>query len=94
MLRETLTGLGPFYIKFGQLLSIRPDLISAGEMEELQKLCDKVPSPEHRLFLRDLLFFPTDVFPHRHNLLIGFQLFFNAYFCCDANRHTNPVEWL
>eukprot|EP00667_Euglena_gracilis_P002868 EG_transcript_2874 len=44
MVRDTLTSLGPFYIKFGQLLSIRPDLISAGEMEELQQLCDKVPS--------------------------------------------------
>jgi len=43
-LRQVLTGLGPAYIKLGQALSIRPDLLSPGAMAELQKLCDKVPS--------------------------------------------------
>ncbi len=35
---------GPAYIKLGQALSIRPDLLSPAAMVELQKLCDKVPS--------------------------------------------------
>lgn len=42
MLRDTITSLGPFYIKLGQALSIRPDILSPRAMVELQKLCDKV----------------------------------------------------
>ncbi|CAJ1405163.1 unnamed protein product [Effrenium voratum] len=41
---EIVTTLGPFFIKLGQALSIRPDLLSPRAMVELQKLCDKVPS--------------------------------------------------
>ena len=36
------TSLGPAYIKLGQALSIRPDLLSPAAMNEMQKLCDKV----------------------------------------------------
>lgn len=43
-LREVLTANGPAYIKLGQALSIRPDILSPRAMNELQKLCDKVPS--------------------------------------------------
>ncbi|KAL0456822.1 UNVERIFIED_CONTAM: hypothetical protein Slati_1021400 [Sesamum latifolium] len=43
-LREIVTSLGPAYIKLGQALSIRPDILSPSAMVELQKLCDKVPS--------------------------------------------------
>jgi aarF domain-containing kinase len=43
-LRDIVTSLGPAYIKLGQALSIRPDLLSPAAMRELQKLCDKVPS--------------------------------------------------
>uniref|UniRef100_A0A2P2ILI7 Protein kinase domain-containing protein n=1 Tax=Rhizophora mucronata TaxID=61149 RepID=A0A2P2ILI7_RHIMU len=43
-LREIITSLGPAYIKLGQALSIRPDILSPAAMTELQKLCDKVPS--------------------------------------------------
>ncbi|XP_057540865.1 uncharacterized protein LOC130818712 isoform X3 [Amaranthus tricolor] len=43
-LREIVTSLGPAYIKLGQALSIRPDILSPSAMMELQKLCDKVPS--------------------------------------------------
>ena len=43
-LRDILTSLGPAYIKLGQALSIRPDVLSPPAMNELQKLCDKVPS--------------------------------------------------
>ena len=41
-LREIVTSLGPAYIKLGQALSIRPDILSPAAMTELQKLCDKV----------------------------------------------------
>lgn len=41
-LREIVTSLGPAYIKLGQALSIRPDILSPVAMMELQKLCDKV----------------------------------------------------
>ncbi|KAG8369716.1 hypothetical protein BUALT_Bualt14G0042800 [Buddleja alternifolia] len=43
-LRDIVTSLGPAYIKLGQALSIRPDILSPTAMTELQKLCDKVPS--------------------------------------------------
>lgn len=41
-IREIVTSLGPAYIKLGQALSIRPDILSPVAMAELQKLCDKV----------------------------------------------------
>ena len=41
-LRDIITSLGPAYIKLGQALSIRPDILSPAAMNELQKLCDKV----------------------------------------------------
>ncbi|KAJ9701016.1 hypothetical protein PVL29_006386 [Vitis rotundifolia] len=37
-LREIVTSLGPAYIKLGQALSIRPDILSPVAMTELQKL--------------------------------------------------------
>ena len=43
VLREVLTSLGPFFIKLGQALAIRPDILSPQAMYELQRLCDKVP---------------------------------------------------
>ena len=43
-LRELLVSLGPTFIKFGQLLSIRPDVLPPHFVYELQKLCDGCPS--------------------------------------------------
>ncbi len=43
-LREALTKLGPSFVKFGQALSIRPDVLPSVFLVELQKLCDSVPS--------------------------------------------------
>ena len=42
--RALLTDLGPTFIKFGQMLSIRPDVLPPPAVYELQKLCDSVPS--------------------------------------------------
>jgi len=41
-LRRTLERLGPTFIKFGQLLSVRPDLIPVSYTIELEKLQDRV----------------------------------------------------
>jgi len=40
----TLEKLGPTFIKLGQMLSVRPDLIPANYVKELGKLQDEVPS--------------------------------------------------
>ncbi|WP_242847513.1 ABC1 kinase family protein [Syntrophomonas zehnderi] len=42
-LRMALEELGPTYVKLGQLLSIRPDLLSAEYIFELEKLQNSVP---------------------------------------------------
>lgn len=42
-LRELLTQLGPAYIKIGQALSTRPDLVSAVYLEEFTQLQDQLP---------------------------------------------------
>ncbi|XP_027355845.1 uncharacterized protein LOC113865469 isoform X2 [Abrus precatorius] len=49
MFRETLIRLGPFYIKLGQALSTRPDILPTVYCQELAKLQDQIPP------------FPTDV---------------------------------
>lgn len=42
-LREAMENLGPIFIKFGQILSTRRDLLSPDYAEELAKLQDQVP---------------------------------------------------
>src|SRR4051812_44935776 len=42
-LRLALESLGPVFVKFGQILSVRPDLIPEDVAEELSKLQDAVP---------------------------------------------------
>lgn len=41
--RKTLIRLGPFYIKLGQALSTRPDILPSTYCQELAKLQDKIP---------------------------------------------------
>ncbi|MEJ2254932.1 MAG: AarF/ABC1/UbiB kinase family protein [Nitrospirota bacterium] len=43
IVRETIEKLGPTFVKFGQFLSIRPDLVPPEFCEELRKLQDEVP---------------------------------------------------
>jgi predicted unusual protein kinase regulating ubiquinone biosynthesis (AarF/ABC1/UbiB family) len=42
-MRQLLTKLGPAYIKIGQALSTRPDLVPPIYLEELTRLQDKIP---------------------------------------------------
>ncbi len=41
--RQALVELGPTYVKLGQVLSVRPDIVPAKLAEELQLLQDRVP---------------------------------------------------
>ncbi len=43
VLRNILVDLGPVYVKLGQLMSTRPDLLPAAYIEELSTLQDEVP---------------------------------------------------
>ena len=51
-LREILTQLGPTYIKVGQALSTRPDLIRQDFLEELIKLQDQLPAFDNDLAMQ------------------------------------------
>ena len=53
-LRSIIVSLGPFFIKLGQALSIRPDILSPQAMVELQQLCDKVPSFDSALAMQTI----------------------------------------
>ncbi len=48
-LRQVLTRLGPTFIKVGQALSTRPDLIRKDFLEELVKLQDQLPAFDNRI---------------------------------------------
>lgn len=51
-LRNMLTQLGPAFIKIGQALSTRPDILSAGFLEELSKLQDQIPPFDNEVAFR------------------------------------------
>ena len=46
-IRKVLEELGPTFIKLGQILSVRPDLIPLGFCREFEKLQDEVPALEY-----------------------------------------------
>src|SRR3972149_8743658 len=46
-LRHALEELGPTFIKLGQILSTRPDLVTPDFADEFRKLQDEVPAFEY-----------------------------------------------
>lgn len=62
-LRQSLEALGPIYVKFGQTLSTRPDLLSPELITELAKLQDRVapfPSEEAKRIIERALGAPIE----------------------------------
>ena len=43
VLRRAMTALGATFVKLGQVMSSRPDLLDAETIDELRKLQDRVP---------------------------------------------------
>ena len=63
-LKEILTQLGPAYIKIGQALSTRPDLVPPTYVEELTRLQDQLPAFSNNIafrFIEEELGFPPEV---------------------------------
>jgi predicted unusual protein kinase regulating ubiquinone biosynthesis (AarF/ABC1/UbiB family) len=63
VLKNILVDLGPVYVKLGQLLSTRPDLLNAAYIEELSTLQDEVPPvpwPEIEVVIRQQLKRPLE----------------------------------
>lgn len=64
--RMALAELGPTYIKFGQLLSTRPDIVPDSYIQELEKLQDEVPpfdfSEVRQIFREELDAPPDEIF--------------------------------
>ncbi|MGF1485725.1 MAG: ABC1 kinase family protein [Prochloraceae cyanobacterium] len=63
-LKEILTQLGPAYIKIGQALSTRPDLVAPTYLEELTQLQDQLPAFSNEIafrFIEEELGFPPEV---------------------------------
>ncbi len=50
-LRKRLETLGPTYIKLGQILSLREDLLPRNITDELKNLLDRLPAVSHERFL-------------------------------------------
>jgi len=65
-IRMAFEELGPSYIKLGQILSTRPDLVPIDFIREFAKLLDKVPSfpfiEVEKIFAADFGAHPTDLF--------------------------------
>lgn len=65
-LREMLTNLGPTYIKIGQALSTRPDLVPSAYLDELTTLQDQLPSfpneVAHRFIQEELGALPDEIY--------------------------------
>jgi ubiquinone biosynthesis protein len=53
-IRQALVDLGPTFVKFGQVLSVRPDILPRSVIEELETLRDHVP-PMPEALVRTIL---------------------------------------
>ncbi|MEB3240788.1 MAG: AarF/ABC1/UbiB kinase family protein [Synechococcus sp.] len=53
-LLDTLTSLGPCFIKLGQALSTRPDLVRRDWLDQLTRLQDDLPAFDHQLALNTI----------------------------------------
>lgn len=53
-LRQALEALGPIFVKFGQVLSTRRDLLPQDIADELAKLQDQVPPFDSQLAIREI----------------------------------------
>ncbi|RZN14205.1 MAG: hypothetical protein EF812_06020 [Methanosarcinales archaeon] len=53
-LRKALEELGPTFIKFGQMLSTRYDILPSSYITELSKLQDEVPSFDYQIAIREI----------------------------------------
>ena len=53
---NVITDLGPCYIKLGQALSTRPDLVRQDWLTELTNLQDNLPAFEHKIALNIIEF--------------------------------------
>ncbi|OGQ97377.1 MAG: ABC transporter [Deltaproteobacteria bacterium RIFOXYD12_FULL_57_12] len=66
--RRALEELGPTFIKMGQILSTRPDLIPLPYLQELAKLQDRVPpfpyEEVRQIIKSELGRFPEEIFEH------------------------------
>ncbi|MBD2360069.1 AarF/ABC1/UbiB kinase family protein [Anabaena minutissima FACHB-250] len=75
VLKNILVDLGPVYVKLGQLLSTRPDLLSAAYIEELSTLQDEVPPvpwAEIEIVIRKQLKQPLEeTFKHINNVAVA-----------------------
>jgi predicted unusual protein kinase regulating ubiquinone biosynthesis (AarF/ABC1/UbiB family) len=63
---HTLTDLGPCFIKVGQALSTRPDLVRRDWLEQLTRLQDDLPPFDHAIALATI---EADWELRRHELL-------------------------
>lgn len=73
--KETLEKLGPTYVKFGQFLSVRPDLIPPDFCAEFKKLQDRVPpfpfSQVQRELRNELKRDPAEIFSEFDETAMG-----------------------
>nr|WP_278003731.1 AarF/ABC1/UbiB kinase family protein [Nodosilinea sp. TSF1-S3] len=67
-LRQVLTNLGPTFIKVGQALSTRPDLVRQDFLDELTKLQDQLPpfptDEAMAIVEAELSYSPEEIFSH------------------------------
>ena len=79
-IRQALEELGPVFVKLGQALSTRPDLLPADVAEELTKLQDQVPP------------FPAETSLGIVRQAYGEQL--ETIFAHMTKRHWRRPQWL